>query len=105
MMNKETAEQGLQWLTMSRNPLNRLRAMVGAYDFSLGFDGVFFKFKMCRKANICKIGYNEGLDMFTMTFYKRDKFGIDTVVNDIGDIYCDNMKECFERYTGLYLSF
>ena len=100
-MEKNTAEQALQWLTQSRNPINRLRAMVGAYDFSLGYDGVFFKFRMCRKANICKIGYNEGADLFTMTFYKRGKS--DIITKDFGDVYCDNMKECFERYTGLYI--
>lgn len=104
MMNKETATQALEWLTMSRNPFNRLTAMVGASRFSLGLDSVYFRFKMCRKANCCKLGYNAGKDLFTMAFYKIDKYGNYQVAKDFEEVFCEDMKEIFENYTGLYLS-
>jgi hypothetical protein len=103
MMNEETATQALQWLARSMNPMNRLKIMIGAYDFCIGADGVYFKFRMCRKANICKIGYNEGLDLFSMQFIKRGKTA-DKVVHDMGTIFCEDMKAHFEEFTGLYSS-
>jgi len=76
----------------------KLRAMVGATIMRLD-NGVSIKFKGSRKTNCVEILYNEGTDSYDVTFYKGFN-----VVEQMEDIYCDQLKPVFERTTGLYLS-
>ena len=87
---------------------NRLVAMIGAHDFIYSNKENYFafKFKLCRKANYCKLIYNEGPDLYTMEFYKAVKSGLVYTykkVKVIDGLYFDMLRETFEEYTGLYI--
>jgi hypothetical protein len=107
----------LNQLTMSNNGFNRLKVMTGANHFFKDSNSVGFQFKMCKKANALKITLNN-MDTYDLLFYKIGKkinkeyasIGIkiyDITTKDIQNyenIYCDQLKEIFEQFTGLYLS-
>ena len=90
--------------------VNRLVCMVGASNFVFGktdYDGnkepmVYFRFKMNRKMNVCKVIYNSGMDLYVMQFLKCGKNGC-KIVNEFENVYCDQLVELFEETTGLYL--
>ena len=90
----------------------RLVAMVGAHDFT--FDArderrtvASFRFKSCRKANICRIAYDHASD--TYGFYllryspKTLKFTVLLALDR--DVYAEDLVRLFEDNTGLYLTF
>lgn len=87
----------------------RLVAMLGAKNFTVDQDGaVSFHFMMCPKANIVKIELNVW-DTYDMIFYKMNmnaKNGSDLcpVVHRINRVYNDQLRKCFEEYTGLAVS-
>lgn len=98
---KEIAETIVQQLA---GHWGRLSIMTGAcYPAYSDKEHYFsFRFKMCKKANYCKIKLNS-LDTYDIEFGKvwGDKY---KVVEEIEGIYCDGLKSMFERFTGLYLS-
>ena len=103
----------LNQLTHSENGKVTLRLFVGAHSFRLKPDenNLRFKFQGSQKANFCKI-YLNGMDLYDVTFCmhhtcfygKKPK----TLVYDkkvFTGLFFDQLKEIFETYTGLYLSF
>jgi hypothetical protein len=102
-MNGEQAIVILQQLSRRNNPMNSLKALIGASNFSVGSD-VRFAFKMFRKANICSIELDESLDLYNMKFSKfnRKTYTFD-IVKSFSGVYADQLTELFENFTGLTL--
>lgn len=106
----------LQQLTRRPNPYGALKAMIGAGYFvqSQEDNFVHFRFKMCRKASICKIQYDASQDLYNMSFTKikktRDKLVPQLckeeyiVVKEYNGVMCDQLRELFEEFTGLCLT-
>lgn len=88
---------------------NRLSTMIGAKHFVQDGDSVQFKFAMCPKANFVKISLNS-LDLYDIEFVKIGRMNLRTgsqkitTTGEINGVYGDQLKEVFERFTGLYLS-
>lgn len=80
-----------------------LTLMLGAKHFSShndeGRGALSFKFKGSRKVNYVKIILTV-MDTYTVRFGKIGKFDYD-IVEQLEDIYCDNLAESFRRVTGL----
>ena len=93
-------------LTLSRNPLAVLKLMLGMKKWDHDENSVWFDYQMCDKHSICRIRYDEGADLYVMEFCKpaKTKGGDFEVVETIEDVYNEDLKELFERHTGLYLS-
>jgi len=83
---------------------NRLICCIGAkivkselsvmMHFMEGRDGI----------NACQVRYDEGQDLYTMTFYnlRGTKLG---VIKEYDQVFCDQLVELFEESTGLMLHF
>lgn len=97
----------------------RLQAMLGAEPVSITDNTFTFSFKMFSKANLFKIELDEGLDLYNCYFIKKRKYttndfmkGIQptdkkfepVVVKEIKGIFFDEVKDFFERTTGLRTS-
>lgn len=84
----------------------RLKAMVNARDFGCGENQgepyLSFKFSMYQKANLCQVIYNQGLDTYTVRFWKVSKQKR-TLVEEHEQIYNDMLIDLFESETGLDL--
>ena len=106
-MDKETALQIATTICNQLGGQNRLKMMLGASNFSFGTNGeLTFRFKMFRPANHLKIALNSK-DLYDLTFYyisspeaKKQRFDTVKVYNDI---YCDQLQEIFQNFTGLTL--
>lgn len=83
----------------------RLRAMIGAEMFTHDEHGTLrFRFKGYRKANTLEVTLDP-TDTYTMRFLKVTNYGLNAKeVKTYDGVYCDQLKEIFERETGLYLS-
>ena len=85
---------------------NRIKAMLGAYDFSCLEKGVSFRFKMCRKTNYLEISLN-GWDLYDLKFgkIKETKLGPKfEIVEEFKDAYAEDLSQIFESVTGLCLT-
>lgn len=84
--------------------MNRLTAMVGVELFLDRGNGVSFKFKGSRKANVCQITLDAS-DTYTVKMQKFQprKLTITDVYESDG-IYADQLIDTFEQQTGLYLT-
>ena len=104
-MNEFQSKIALKQLTGRDNPMNTLKAMIGASGFSLQGNAVLFMFKMFRKANVCRLELDEGADVYNLIFQKLNKttYNLDTILRFDG-LYADQLKETFETTTGLRLS-
>jgi hypothetical protein len=81
--------------------------MTGACNMSYSNDKneFYFKFKLCKKANYCRLKYNSGLDLYTMEFNKYNSRTSDfKQVEQFDGLYSDQLKSIFESFTGLRLS-
>jgi hypothetical protein len=104
----------LNQLTLSKNPIGKLGLFLGTKNVyhDQKRNQVGFNFKMCKKASVCNIYYDEGKDLYRMEFRKRKRIQIALGIYDYDyetvkvfeDVYCDQLKEIFESFTGLYLS-
>ena len=83
--------------------VNKIKAMTGASNFGADKNYVTFKFKGSRTANHVRITLNS-MDLYDIVFFKITKLKFKEVGQYTG-IYNDQLKETFEKYTGLYLSF
>jgi hypothetical protein len=97
----------LQQLTLSNNPIGRLRTMIGADSFTKEGEEsswVAFKFKAKakNKANYIKITLNP-MDTYDLEFCNIRGMKVNWL-EPITNVYCDQLKEVFEIETGLYLS-
>lgn len=103
-MNSEQATIALKQLTGRNNPLNTLKAMIGAQNIGLTSEGaITFKFKMYSKANVFSLFLDEGLDTYTMVFSKIRGYEMKEVKR-VDMLYFDDLKRVFEETTGLRLS-
>lgn len=90
---------------------NKLKIMIGAHDFYSENEGMtlYFRFKMCEKANVCKITIN-GSDLYNVEFIKRGRLNVKTLevpskrTGYYSDIHCEDLKKIIEDFTGLFLS-
>ncbi len=87
----------------------QLQAMINAKYFMTTDDpaGIRFQFSGSKKANICKITYEPGLDTykFELFRYTRVRYAHCPVIYELEGVYADLLKPTFEQETGLYLTF
>ena len=85
---------------------NKLHAMIGACEFMVCNDPstLRFRFKGCRKCNVCTVMYDAGYDQYNVTFYKSSLNGSLYMVRGIDGVFAENLKQTFEQFTGMYLS-
>ena len=89
-----------------------LQAFVGANSFGCceieyeGFNqpAVWFKFKMNRTMNVCRVIYEEGKDLYVVQFIKASIKGL-KIVKEFTDVYAEDLIPLFENTTGLVLHF
>jgi len=102
-------QETLSQLTLSNNPTNRLKAMIGGKNFASDKNdqcgAVSFRFtaKSSNKSNFVKVTLTF-MDVYTVEFGSIRSLKYKTISN-FENIYCDDLKQLFERETGLYLSF
>lgn len=102
MTGKQIAEKTLEYL----GGQEKIAAMVDGNYFSYnGKDGtLYFRFKGNRKMNAVEFALTPK-DLYKVTFYKYNpKTYEHKTVEEYDDIYADQLKDLFERITGLYLS-
>lgn len=105
----------LQQLTLNEtNPCGVIKLCLGTKKWNLDqkSNKIGFDFKGCRKASFCYIRYDEILDLYDMEFLKQERInfgngisvpgGYKTVEEKKG-LYCDQLHEVFEEFTGLRL--
>lgn len=78
--------------------------MIGAENFTNDKHGsLTFHFKLCRKANVCKIVLDPS-DTYNVEFYRYNAKRLECpLVERFDSVYNDSLREVFERYTGLYI--
>ena len=74
--------------------------MIGAKAAVHGEKDLSFRFPMCKKANVCRIEYDEGMDLYNMTFSKMRKYEVKEV-ETFPMLYAEDLKITFEGFTGL----
>jgi len=90
-------------ILMQMGGTGRLNTMVGANNYISHGDGVSFRFKGSKHSNYLKVTLNV-LDTYDMEFGKvwGTKY---TVKKEYDGVFFDQLKELFEKTTGLYLTF
>ncbi len=91
--------------------IRNISMMTSAKDFLDLENGVSFKFSGCEKVNYVKVVLN-GMDTYDLEFgkisMKKTDFGVRMPdykkIKEFSDVYNDQIKGLFERFTGLYLS-
>ena len=78
----------------------RLEAFTGAYNFAVGDGSVMFRIKN-RKVNVVKVKLN-GSDLYDVTFGRISGTNY-KVVEELKDVYAEDLIDLFERETGMYL--
>jgi len=106
-ISQETALQYAQILTQDwKHPYGALRAMLGTKLFIRREHGIRFDIHgALHRVTLCDLDYNEGYDLFELKFYRLKKWEGPQLVKEFKMLYCDQLKEIFEEYTGLRLSF
>ena len=123
MNEKELAQYIGECLNPSHG-LSGVKSMIGSTYFmpKKSFDkpvsirgaGLQFDFKLCKKYNTCQIIYDEGADTFIVVFFRYKMGGLNTKtfafepdtyknVKVIKDVFFDELRDVFERNTGLYV--
>lgn len=62
-------------------------------------DSLTVHFGGSRKAKACQIALN-GSDLYDVSFFDRSA----NLVQQVSDVFAENLQEVFESFTGLYLS-
>ena len=106
-ISNETAREYAAFLTHDKhNPFGALRAMLGTKMIIRTETGIRFDLHgALHRVTLCSLDYDAGLDLFTLRFYKNKRFEGNVVVKEFDSLFFDQLKEVFENYTGLYLSF
>ena len=87
---------------------SRISMMIGVKQFLTEENAVSFKFKAGRKANYCRVEllsddtYKMEIKKLSMS-RKTGEFK-QKVIMETSGLYWDQLKDVFERNTGLYLS-
>lgn len=76
--------------------------MIGGTAYYDGND-LIIKFKASKKANYVKIHYDKGADLYDMTIGKASGVNLKTIFDEKG-LYAEDLRDIFERKTGLYLT-
>lgn len=107
MVNVKQDEAKLKALTTLEylGGANKIKAMVNGKHFSYDKNGgIQFWFEGNKKMNVVKFDLMPN-DLYQVTFYKFNRRTFELKeVEQIKDVYADQLKEIFERTTGLYLS-
>jgi hypothetical protein len=83
----------------------KFAVMVGACSFAGGPNSLSFRFRGCKKWQACRIDYDEGRDLYTMTFFRTPRAPTyDIVKKEYDELYCDMLDDVFEAATGLKTS-
>lgn len=80
----------------------RLEAFTGAYNFAVGDGSVMFRIKN-RGVNFVKVKLN-GKDLYDVTFGRVSGTNF-KVVEQLDDVYAEDLIDIFEKSTGMYLRF
>ena len=83
---------------------NRFKAMTGANNLLADSNTLQFSFKGCKKANKCRITYEDHLDLYNIKFYKLNRKMDCPMVKEYTGVYNDQLTELFTSFTGLYTS-
>ncbi|MGF1673166.1 MAG: hypothetical protein ACFCUV_05680 [Rivularia sp. (in: cyanobacteria)] len=82
----------------------KLSLMIGAWNINVENNGVSFRFKGSQIANYLKIVLDPS-DTYNLEFVQINSAkGICEEKEKYSMIYCDQLINTFEEYTGLYLS-
>lgn len=105
-----TSETALEYVTMLtqdfKHPHGALRAMLGTKMIIRTETGIRFDLhRAAHRVTLCDLDYDAGFDLFTMKFYKIPKWEAPQLVKEYNMLYGDQLKEVFEHYTGLDLTF
>ena len=89
-----------------KHPYGALRAMLGTKFFMRRENGIRFDLHgALHRVTLCDLEYDAGYDLFTLKFYRIKKWEGPQLVKEFNMLYNDQLKEIFESYTGLCLSF
>lgn len=91
----------LQHLTQRQLPIMFLKNDFGAEQIIVDSSYVEIHFSGCSKANIVMIEINMD-DLYQMSFFKAGHQSRQ-LVKVFDDIFCSNLKQVFEDFTGLPL--
>lgn len=111
-MDKQTIKFIAATIIEQMGGIARLKAFVGADLFGcdeIEYDGfkqpmTWFKFKMNRKMNVCRVIYEEGKDLYVVQFIKATSKGV-KIVKEFTNVYAEDLIPLFENTTGLVLRF
>ncbi|MBL1208281.1 hypothetical protein [Geminocystis sp. GBBB08] len=95
-------------ITQFCGTIDRLVIMLGTkqivYDNATAM--IKFDFKTCRKATLCSIRYDYGMDTYEMEFYKFNRKAMEwETVKTFDNVYCEELTIIFEDFTGLILNY
>lgn len=114
------ATVALQQLAQANNPMNRMKAMIGAKDFLQDAENCWVRFKFAakaiNKANMVKITLTPS-DLYKVEFIRQQRklnkevsipeAGIKiyddvfTAISEIDGLFAEDLKSYFEKETGL----
>jgi hypothetical protein len=123
LYDNETAKRIGDTIIAQMGGYGKLQSMTGANNFTYSRNGeMTFHFKSCKKAQVCRITYLEGKDLYKMEFIKIPKVKKENIgendervyfmtvtqppvtVETFDDLFNDQLKPIFEEFTGLRLS-
>jgi len=82
---------------------NKFKVMTGAKNFTFGSSGLTFKIgSNCHRINAVRIQL-EPTDVYTVEFLRASKKDV-KVVSKHEDVYCSELRELFEKCTGMLTS-
>lgn len=83
---------------------NRAFFMMGAHSLTdMGADGLRFKVRGSKKANVIVVKYDEGWDLYTVRAFRARGLEFKQV-GEFSQVYADNLHGILEELTGLYTS-
>lgn len=100
--SKEESLQIARTILQQMGGKNRLVAFTGAYGFAYADGGVSFRIKN-RKVNYVKVKLN-GKDLYDVTFGRVSGTNF-KVVEQLDDVYAEDLIDIFQKSTGMYLRF
>ena len=100
IIDRETAELYAKFLTQSEHPYGALRTMLGTQRLQRIDNGIRFDLHgSAHRTPSCELVYDDGLDLFNLRFCRGGK-----EIKSFNGLFCDQLKEVFEGYTGLTLT-
>lgn len=94
------------WLQLGSQ---RFSLLTGCKPLCYGEDDgkVFLLISVGKNAhgiNLFKVSYNEGADLYEVSFMRK-RNGITNVVANYSEVYCDMLHTLFEQHTGMRVNF